>query len=171
MIESNKNQSESYVIMRNGLCFEVKREITEKPTLIMLNRKLFRKITENEIYLKVLSYSDFKVAGVSKSYYYYALEKLKEINLIRDRKINFKLVVSYFYDNKDKLIKIDPAFIFIGKNYMCIFDSRRRCNMEYELLAELGIEDGRNTNLYEKVKNALFNMINKYLTTGVINVI
>ncbi len=156
--------------MGNSLCFELRRGITEKPTLIMLNRDLFRKITENEIYLKVLSYPDFKVVGVSKSYYYYTLEKLKEINLIKDGKINFKLVVSYIYDNKNQLIKIDPAFIFIGKSLMYVVDSRKRCNIDYELLTDLGIEDGRNTNLCKKVKKALSNMINEYLITGVINV-
>ncbi|MBW9141973.1 MAG: hypothetical protein K1T65_09905, partial [Candidatus Aramenus sp.] len=85
--------------MANNLCFDVKRGIVDKPGLIMLNRDLFKKIVENEIYLKVLSCPDFKIAGISKSYYY-TLEKLKEVNLIKDGKINFKLAVSYIYDDK-----------------------------------------------------------------------
>ncbi len=156
--------------MANNLCFDVKRGIVDKPGLIMLNRDLFKKIVENEIYLKVLSCPDFKIAGISKSYYY-TLEKLKEVNLIKDGKINFKLAVSYIYDDKAHLIKIDPSFIFIGNNLMYILDARRRCNLAYEILQDLGIEDGRNSNLCKKVKKALSNMINQYLTRGVINVL
>ncbi len=157
--------------MTNNLCFDVKRGIVDRPGLIMLNRYLFKKIVENEIYLKVLSCPDFKMAGISKSYYYYILEKLKEINLIKDGKINFKLLVSYTYDNKDHSIRIDPSFIFIGNNLMYVLDSRKRCNLAYELLQGLGIDDEKNSDLCKKVKKILSNILNQYLTSGVINVV
>jgi hypothetical protein len=146
------------------LCFEVKREVNGSSKLIMLNRNIFKKIIGNNLYLKVLLYPDFREIGVSKSYYYYILGKLNKLNLINNGKINFRVIVSYIYDDKLQTIKIDP--ILLSKNMLCIIDLRRRCSIDDKVVEDLKIREVTK----ERIKRALSQIIKQYLEVGIANV-
>ncbi|MDT7862589.1 MAG: hypothetical protein RRA45_10310 [Saccharolobus sp.] len=148
------------------LCFEVKREVNGSSKLIMLNRNIFKKIIGNNLYLKVLLYPDFREIGVSKSYYYYILGKLNKLNLINNGKINFRVIVSYIYDDKLQTIKIDPIFILLSKNMLCIIDLRRRCSIDDKVVEDLKIREVTK----ERIKRALSQIIKQYLEVGIANV-
>ena len=148
------------------LCFEVKREVNGSSKLIMLNRNIFKKIIGNNLYLKVLLYPDFREIGVSKSYYYYILGKLNKLNLINNGKINFRVMVSYIYDDKLQTIKIDPIFILLSKNMLCIIDLRRRCSIDDKVVEDLKIREVTK----ERIKRALSQIIKQYLEVGIANV-
>ncbi|MBB5253526.1 hypothetical protein [Sulfurisphaera ohwakuensis] len=151
-------------------CYELRREFDGSSNIVMLSIDTFNKISRNDILLKVLSCSDFKLIGISKSYYYYVLKKLQEFNLIRDNKINFKLLASYSYDYKNNSIKIEPKFILVGKKLLCVVNLKNGKYIDPGLLEELEIKDGRNVNLREKVINIISEILSEYLKRGVIYV-
>ncbi|QIW24678.1 hypothetical protein EWF20_11410 [Sulfolobus sp. S-194] len=151
-------------------CYELRREFDGNSNIVMLSIDIFNKISRNDVLLKVLSCPDFKLIGISKSYYYYVLKKLEEFNLIRDNKINFKLLASYSYDYKNNSIKIEPKFILVGKKLLCVVNLKNGKYIDPGLLEELEIKDGRNINLREKVTNIISEFLSEYLKRGVIYV-
>lgn len=151
-------------------CYELRREFDGSSNIVLLSIDIFNKISRNDVHLKVLSCSDFKLIGISKSYYYYVLKKLEEFNLIRYNRINFKLLASYSYDYKNNSIKIEPKFILVGKKLLCVVNLKNGKYIDPGLLEELKIKDGRNVNLREKVSSIISEILSEYLKRGVIYV-
>ncbi|AWR98056.1 hypothetical protein DFR86_11265 [Acidianus sulfidivorans JP7] len=131
-------------------CIYVQREICERPSIILMDKNLFKNIFLRESYLKVLVNQDFKETGLSKSYYYYILDKLKKSNLINENnKLNFTIVVAYKLDDKDFSIKFEPILVFLSikRKILYIFDIRKKCFLDEEILKELG-KDGKGKKEY-----------------------
>lgn len=118
----------------------MRREKIEKAGLVMLNREEFRKIMENEIFMKVLAEPDYRELNISKSYYYYVLERLGKDKLVEDGKVNFKVAVSYEFDYRNEMLKLDPLYLIVRRDVVHLVDLRRDCRIDYALLAELGFQ-------------------------------
>ena len=106
---------------------------------------VFKKIFYYESFLKVILNNDYMSAGVSKSYYYYLLRKLRNLNLIQDNKINFRVVIPFKISN-DFLIKFEPVVVYVNKKNKTLYliDHKKRCNIDdYELAKELNLKNGK----------------------------
>jgi len=105
---------------------------------------IFKKVFYCESFLRVILNSDYTSAGVSKSYYYYLLGKLRNLNLIQDNKINFSVVVPFKISN-DFLIKFEPVIVLVNKKKKMLYlIDHKRCNVgDEELFKELNLNDGK----------------------------
>ncbi|ARM76902.1 hypothetical protein [Acidianus manzaensis] len=159
--------------MKNESCIDVKRDICDNPSIVLMNKEEFKKVFQKEAYLKVIVNPDYKEAEMSKSYYYYILEKLKKINLIdKDNKLTFTIIVSFQLDERDFAIKFEPILVFLSKNrkILYIFDVRKRCNVDEELLKELGMNDKRQYSCRKIIENIYKLILESILNKGVIYV-
>ena len=105
---------------------------------------VFKKIFYCESFLKVILNNEYTSAGVSKSYYYYLLGKLKNLNLIQDNKISFNVVIPFKIGN-DFLIKFEPVIVLVNKKKKMLYlIDHKRCNVvDDDLLKELKLKDGK----------------------------
>ncbi|BBG23324.1 hypothetical protein IC006_0608 [Sulfuracidifex tepidarius] len=150
------------------LCYQLRRERQEKAGLVMLNREEFRKIMENEIFMKVLAEPDYRELNISKSYYYYVLERLGKDKLVEDGKVNFKVAVSYEFDYRNETLKLDPLYLMVRRDVVHLIDLRRDCRIDYALLAELGFSEDRSPSLCRKVRRALCEEIKQYFKGAIL---
>ncbi|MEM0305003.1 MAG: hypothetical protein QW232_06995 [Saccharolobus sp.] len=150
---------------------EVKRDVSSSENLILLEENVFSKIFHNEMYLKVIANPDYKLAKMSKSYYYYILNKLRKIDLLSDNKLNFTIVIAFSCDKFTIKLKPLMAFLDKRKKLLYIINIREKCYIEDEILKEFTTLNSinRNTNCKKIIEN-LYNTILNSLTNGVIHV-
>lgn len=146
----------------------MKRERQEKAGLVMLNKEEFRKIMENEIFMKVLAEPNYRELNISKSYYYYVLERLEKDKLVEDGKVNFKVAVSYELDYRNETLKLDPLYLMVRRDVVHLVDLRRDCRIDYAFLAELGFSGDRSPSLCRKVRKALCKEIKQYFKGAIL---
>ncbi len=89
---------------------KVERPITHNDKVVFLSVKIFEKVI-SEKYLKVLTTPDRD--SYSKSYYYYILDFLRSIQLIKDNAIDFTVAVSLTINEKE--ILFNDEIIFVDK--------------------------------------------------------
>ncbi|NON62413.1 hypothetical protein HLB03_06860, partial [Acidianus sp. DSM 29099] len=78
--------------MCNLIVFDLEREAINTDNVVLLNLGDFKRIGELS-YIQVLSSPHKK--ELSKSYYYYILKRLKELDLLEDDKITFRIALPY----------------------------------------------------------------------------
>ncbi|WP_338598692.1 hypothetical protein V6M85_08340 [Sulfolobus tengchongensis] len=105
------------------MCFlriiEVTRPIISND-IVLLRRDIFRKL-KDDIYLRVLS-TDKRGEEISKSYFYFIVDKLRKMNLLLDNAVSFKAVLPY--ETKNNTVLLEDGILYISsKKQMIFFDA------------------------------------------------
>lgn len=121
---------------------------------------IFKKVFYCESFLRVILSNDYASAGVSKSYYYYILGKLRKLNLIQDNKINFSIVIPFKIGNNNLTVKFEPTIIFVNKirKTLYVIDNKR-CDVDEELLKELELKEDRRDIPCKKIIEEIFKRV------------
>ncbi|AOL16449.1 hypothetical protein BFU36_06740 [Sulfolobus sp. A20] len=85
--------------------------------ILLIEEEEFEKLGD-EIYIKVLA-SDRRGDEISKSYYYFIVNKLKQIGLLVDNAIGFKVV--FPFKTKSDNISISDGIMFITDNKYLVY--------------------------------------------------
>jgi len=147
-------------------CLELKRDVVDDPRVVFMQYDVFKKIFHYESFLKVILNSDYISAEVSKSYYYYILGKLKNLNLIQDNKLNFSMVIPFKMEDNNFTVKLEPTIVFVSKKRKMLYIiDYRRCSIDEELLKELDLKDVKRDIPCKKIIEEIF----KHITQDVSN--
>ncbi|EWG06493.1 MAG: hypothetical protein ASUL_09249 [Candidatus Aramenus sulfurataquae] len=98
---------------------KIERPVRNVSKVALIPREEFNKLSQ-ENYLNVLRFTKEKL-NMSKSYYYYILERLKELGLIFENAINFKAVIPFLVE--DGSLKVDKSMIYVTGRYLFFMDS------------------------------------------------
>ncbi|BFH74601.1 hypothetical protein SJAV_25450 [Sulfurisphaera javensis] len=99
---------------------KIERTILDDNKLLLMSKENFDKIL-NEKYLKILVSEDKR--GYSKSYYYFILDFLKSLGLIKDNAIDFNIIVPLLITEKG-LFFLDELMYVDKKNKILIIKSK-----------------------------------------------
>ncbi|QIW24597.1 hypothetical protein EWF20_10935 [Sulfolobus sp. S-194] len=88
--------------------------------IILLKDEIFSRLRD-EVYVRVLS-SDKRDGEISKSYFYFIVDKLRKMGLLLDNAISFKLVIPYTLNDKREIVLKDGIIYITNKKQLIYFD-------------------------------------------------
>ena len=138
-------------------------DINGKTVLIHINE--FKRI-KGQAYIDVLTKGFQSVSGISKSYYYYILNRLKRLGLIDESdRITFKYVIPY--EVEDDLIRLGDEFLIsIPPFIFLVTRERGNHNTESllnELIAELSGKKYKKGDMCEKLTKIVKESLKSYV--------
>lgn len=101
------------------MCFyrilKVERTLKDTEKVVLLHEENFNKVMSEPLFTILLS-DKWKGTGISRSYYYSGLKSLRELKLVEDNAIAFKIALAYRYErNCLRLLSGKVAFVSRGR--------------------------------------------------------
>ncbi|BAB66744.1 hypothetical protein [Sulfurisphaera tokodaii] len=88
--------------------------------IILLKDDAFSRLRD-EVYIRVLS-NDKRDGEISKSYFYFIVDKLRKMGLLLDNAISFKVVIPYAPDDKGGIVLREGIMYITNKKQLVYFD-------------------------------------------------
>jgi len=150
----------------------VNRTIVDRK-FVFLKYNLFRKLVDQDIYFKALS--SHEKGENSKSYFYFAVKKLKTVGLLWENAINFKVAFPYEVEEdkivlKDGIIYISDSKSLIGFLPLAEPDKCDKCPMRDTCINSLRVISRENEikvtkeELIEAWRNILWRLRNRIIS-------
>lgn len=90
--------------------------------IILLREEIFNKLM-NENFLYTILADEHVNGEMSKSYYHHIIRFLKQLGIMKDSKVNFKLIAPFNLSAEDKLT-VSPSFLYCKDNTLFVVDYR-----------------------------------------------